>query len=170
MNLASARIRKHVTELRRRGVYLTGPRRSVLEILCGLHGHVTMMEILAEVRRSAPRVSSATVYRTMRLLVDADLVRERRFRGRSVWFEMDGRRGDRDQLVCNRCGEVVEFEDEGFSELRRRVAVERGFDVVTEPCTLLGICPRCALRQDATPSAETGCQRSPRLNRVSVRS
>lgn len=164
-----ARLREHVKELRRRGVYLTGPRRSVLEIVCRLQGHLTMVDIMAEVRVEAPLVSIATVYRTMRLLVDAELVQERRFKGRAVWFEMDRGRGDRDQLVCKGCGKVVEFEDETFSVLRRQIAVERGFDLALEPCTLLGTCPGCAERSASRPCLVRGRrQRCPGLAPASI--
>jgi Fur family transcriptional regulator, ferric uptake regulator len=140
----SARLKNYTDALQRRGQYLTGPRLVVLRTLMARPGCATLSDILADVRRSVPGFSEATLYRTMKLLVEAEVVRERRFGGRTIWFEMNQGEGAHDRLVCNHCGKVVPFASAEFSRLRHAIARERGFELTSEPSVLFGTCCRCA--------------------------
>ena len=62
--------------LRDRGLRLTGPRHAVLEVVRGVESHPTAEEVHRLVRRRLPGASLGTIYRNLRILVDAGLLKE----------------------------------------------------------------------------------------------
>jgi Fur family ferric uptake transcriptional regulator len=114
-------------------------------------GHVSVEQLVAAARRSDPRVSVATVYRTMKLLADCGLAAPRQFDGSQTRYEPAAGRPHHDHLICTRCGAIEEFAEQRIETLQSRVAASRGFQVETHKLELYGRCGSC--RQAASPEA-----------------
>lgn len=106
-------------------------------------GHVPVEELVARVRERDPRVSVATVYRTMKLLAASGLAEARHFGDGQTRYEAARQGGHHDHLICTACGRIVEFENERIEELQLRVARSHGFEVRSHKLELYGHCDGC---------------------------
>ena len=146
---AVAALGAYITE---RGLKHSRQRDRIAETFLGMDGHVSVEEVVARVRREDPRVSVATVYRTMKLLADCGLAIARQFGGdgQTRWEAAAGR-PHHDHLICTRCGEIVEFANERIEDLQEKVAHRHGFEVESHRLELYGRCARCRRPAEATP-------------------
>jgi Fur family transcriptional regulator, ferric uptake regulator len=95
------------------------------------------------VRRDDPRVSVATVYRTMKLLADSGLAFPRQFDGTQTRYEPAAGRPHHDHLICTGCGTIEEFAEARIETLQSRVAASHGFAVETHKLEIYGRCGAC---------------------------
>ena len=125
-----------------RGEKLTEPRRVLIRHIFATHKHFDADELVNELQNAGSRVSRATVYRTLRLLVEAGLLRELRLTNRSA-FEHDYGYPSHDHLHCTECNKVVEFRNDEIRKLREAVSLEHGFRAVGHRFIVTGLCPTC---------------------------
>ena len=126
-----------------KGLKHSRQRDHIAETFFAMGGHVSVEELVARVRRIDPRVSVATVYRTMKLLSDCGLAIPRQFGGGQTRYEAGAGREHHDHLICTGCGEIVEFANEKIEYLQETVARKHGFAVETHKLELYGRCARC---------------------------
>ncbi len=129
--------------LAERGLKHSRQRERIAEVFFGLRGHVSVDELLVHARREDPRVSLATVYRTMKLLAESGLATAREFGDGQTRYEVAAGRAHHDHLICTRCGEIVEFANEQIESLQEMVARKHGFEVERHRLELYGRCARC---------------------------
>jgi Fur family ferric uptake transcriptional regulator len=129
--------------LARLGLKHSRQRELVAEVFFTTGGHLAVEELVQQVRRADPRVSQATVYRTMKLLAECGLAVPRQFDGGQTRYEPAAGRPHHDHLICTACGEIVEFANERIEALQERVASRHGFEVKTHKLELYGRCARC---------------------------
>jgi Fur family ferric uptake transcriptional regulator len=121
----------------------TAQREAIVEQFLRGRDHVSIDELLAKVRKRQPRVGYATVYRTLKLLVDAGLAVERQFGDGQARFEVVG--DHHDHLICVSCGVILEFEDPEIERLQEKIALRLGgFRVLRHRHELYGQCPKAA--------------------------
>ena len=140
MTLSEARGR-----LRAQGKRITGQRALLLQLIQECEGHLDAAELYRRAKKSDSGINLATVYRTLNLLKETDLVEP-------SYLTHDHRReqfeskpaSEHYHFTCLGCGRVIEFESPLFEELRREVKQE--FDVeFTHACLCLeGYCAECA--------------------------
>jgi Fur family transcriptional regulator, peroxide stress response regulator len=118
---------------------LTPQRMAIYEAVVGRTTHPSVAAVYDEVRRRFPGLSPATVYATLDLFARLGLVQEisgpvRRY---------DGQAGVHINLVCHRCGRVIDVADSALLPLQRRAAARARFHVSAVRFELHGLCPRC---------------------------
>ena len=114
------------TYLKSSGLKTTRQRRAIFDSFSEAEGHVSLDELLSAVQERQPSVGYATVYRTMKLFVDAHIASERQFGdGQSLYEAVLDVAEHHDHVICNTCGKIFEFEDEEIE--RRQAAVARSF-------------------------------------------
>jgi Fur family ferric uptake transcriptional regulator len=126
-----------------RGMKHSRQRAVIVEAFFAMGGHVPVDAVVARVREQDPRVSVATVYRTMKLLVECGLASARHFGDGQTRYEPAMRRHHHDHLICTACGAIEEFESERIEELQDRVAKRHGFEVEHHRLEIYGRCSRC---------------------------
>lgn len=131
---------KYVAE---KGLKKTHQRDTIVRVLFSPpHKHYRIEEILEKSRKKDPSVSYATVYRTLMMLLDAGVVSQRHFgKGQSLFEVISDHHHD--HMICNGCGEIVEFENDTIEKLQETVAKKAGFKLSTHKMELYGLCPRC---------------------------
>jgi len=134
-----------------KGLKHSRQRDRITETFFAMGGHVSVEELVARVRRFDPRVSVATVYRTMKLLSDCGLAIPRHFGGGQARYEAAAGRDHHDHLICTRCGEIVEFANERIESLQASVARNHGFAVESHKLELYGHCSRCRGPKEIAP-------------------
>jgi Fur family ferric uptake transcriptional regulator len=114
--------------LKRRGLRMTAERRVLFEQIYSHHGHIEADELLRKMKAEGLKISRATVYRNLELLVECGLVRKQRLvRDRHVYEHLH--RGlQHDHLVCRSCGRVVEFLSPGVKALLQEICRVHGFE------------------------------------------
>jgi Fur family ferric uptake transcriptional regulator len=134
--------------LQSRGKRITQQRRLLVQHVFQRHEHFDADELIDEVSRSklAFRVSRPTVYRTLRELVDAGLLRQMTLRGRAV-YEHDYGYPQHDHLHCERCNKLIEFRSDEIQRLIADVAREKGFRVSGQRLIINGVCADCSKLQ-----------------------
>jgi Fur family ferric uptake transcriptional regulator len=134
---------RRITELlRERGSRLTPQRRAILRIIREHEGHLSADEIYDLARREVPRLSLSTVYRTLDLLKELDLVSELQLAGDHSRYEAQSQ--EHQHLVCLSCGKVVEFQCAHCTAVHQRLASEHGFSITGGRVEIFGYCEECA--------------------------
>jgi Fur family ferric uptake transcriptional regulator len=120
---------------------VTTQREAIVEQFLKSTDHISIEELLAKVRRRHARVGYATVYRTLKLLVDSGLAMERHFGDGQSRYEVAG--DHHDHLICQSCGLILEFEDDEIEQLQEKIAQRLGgFTVLRHRHELYGLCPK----------------------------
>jgi Fur family transcriptional regulator, ferric uptake regulator len=121
---------------------VTGQRRMLLEIIRAQGQHLDAEELYRLARQHYPRLSRSTVYRTMRLLRDLDLIDEVHLGEDHHHYEVKHSTVHH-HLICLRCGRVEEFSSLLAEELAPAVAREHDFEVHGVQIDVSGLCARC---------------------------
>jgi Fur family ferric uptake transcriptional regulator len=135
-----------ITELQGRGMRITPQRAIIFEAIERLEGHITAEDIFQEVQEVNPYISLATVYRTLELLQELQLVTPTNLGGSQTYFALKDH-GTHHHLVCLQCQRIEEFSDDLFDPVRLRLAGEYGFQVYTDHMSLFGICRGCQAKE-----------------------
>lgn len=125
-----------------RGAYRNTTQRSViLTEVETAEGHLTAGEIFERVRRRYPTIAYGTVYRTLHLLAEHNLIQELTFADQASRFD---KRTDRhDHVHCERCG-LIDDVDVPVALMAAHVAKEQsGFEVTSHHTVFSGLCPAC---------------------------
>lgn len=142
------------TYLQENKLNTTQQRELIVDQFLRSKDHISVDELLARVRKRNRKVGYATVYRTLKLLVDSGLAIQRQFGDGQARYEVDG--DHHDHLICTSCGLILEFEDPEIESLQDRIA-ERlgGFSVQRHRHELYGLCPKARGIPDGTCPNET---------------
>jgi Fur family ferric uptake transcriptional regulator len=131
------------TYIQDRRLNTTAQREAIVEQFLRTKDHVSIDELLGKVRKRHPKVGYATVYRTLKLLVDSGLAVERQFGDGQARYEVVG--DHHDHLICVKCSLILEFEDDEIERLQDRIAERLGsFTVLRHRHELYGLCPKAA--------------------------
>ena len=130
----------------RHGLRSTEQRRVVTEMFFASDGHLSIEDLLDQVRVSEPGIGYATVYRTLKLMKDRGLAFERHFGDGVSRYEVAWEDEHHDHLICLECQKIIEFEDEGIEALQHAVAAKRGFKLIRHKLELYGVCSDCQAR------------------------
>jgi Fur family transcriptional regulator, ferric uptake regulator len=119
----------------------TQQRELIVDHFLRSRDHISIDELLTRVRKRNKRVGYATVYRTLKLLVDCGLALHRQFGDGQARYEVAGEHHD--HLICAKCGLILEFEDDDIERLQDKIADRLGgFKVIRHRHELYGLCPK----------------------------
>jgi Fur family ferric uptake transcriptional regulator len=138
--------------LERRGLKLTAERQAVFDQLFARHEHVEADEILVRLRARGKKISRATIYRTLELLVDSGIVGRVRIGEMGYRYERLRAGEHHDHLICNECGRVIEFFEPRIESRQDDVCERYGFLALSHSHQMRGICRQC--RPRAVSAAE----------------
>lgn len=143
ITVAESPVEKFREFLEIRGEKLTEPRRVLVRHVFDSHKHFDADELAADLRAAGRNVSRSTVYRTLRLLVEAGLLRELRLTNRTA-YEHDYGYPSHDHLHCEQCNKVIEFRNDEVRNVRDQIAQEHGFRVTGHRFIITGVCSDCS--------------------------
>jgi len=132
-----------------KGLRSTSQRRTVTEVFFRSKGHLSIEDVLLQVRSEDPGVGYATVYRTLKLLKECGLALERHFGDGVSRYEVAHENDHHDHLLCMECNAIVEFEDEAIEVLQEQLAKRHGYLLRGHKHELYGLCPACQARRVA---------------------
>ena len=120
-----------------RGMKMTGQRRIIARVLSNAEDHPDVEELYRRSTDVDPKISIATIYRTVRLFEEAGFLDRLDFGdGRARYEESSDEHHD--HLIDIQSGEVIEFHDEEVEELQRLIAKKHGYELIGHRMELYG--------------------------------
>lgn len=117
---------------------MTGQRRVIARVLSDSSDHPDVEELHRLANAIDPRISIATVYRTVRLFEDADILERHDFgAGRARYEEIS--EGHHDHLIDVNSGRVIEFHSDAIEALQREIADRYGYRLIGHRLELYGV-------------------------------
>ncbi|HIE28171.1 TPA: transcriptional repressor [Candidatus Poribacteria bacterium] len=121
----------------------TKERRIILESAFATHRHFEVDDLLFQLRSNNKRVSKATIYRTLPLLVRSGLLREVHDDDKHTHYEHIYGHEHHDHLICLNCGKIIEFGNPIIESLQDEVCKQHEFTPVKHRYEILGYCREC---------------------------
>jgi Fur family ferric uptake transcriptional regulator len=129
--------------LARKGMRLTPEREAILTEVFAEHDHFDMDELYMRLRAKEQRISRASLYRTLPLLVESGLVQEVFYEDGHMHYEHIYGHEHHCHLRCLSCRKIIEFRDRAVEEAEKRIGRANGFETVGHRLEIYGYCSQC---------------------------
>ncbi len=133
---------------------VTRQRDLVAQVIFLSEEHLSVDEILRLLKEQGEAVGTATVYRTLEVLVESGLVRAHDFGEGFRRYEAMPAQTHHEHLICERCGRVVEFQNERLERMLPIIADEHGYQHQRHRVEIHGVCSDCRRRELIVTGAE----------------
>ncbi len=137
-------IQKFREYIREKGLRNTPERELIIEEIFSNHDHFDAEGLFLRLRNKMKRVSKASVYRTIPLLIECGLIKEVYFEDGHLHYEHIYGHRHHCHLRCICCGSVVEFADDRIPRLQNQIGKKHDFLVTSHRFEILGYCSECA--------------------------
>ena len=134
--------REVVAVLRRHGYKLTPQRRAVIHVIASSQDHLTPATIYRKVHQDHPNIGLVTIYRTLEILAELELICELHAGGICRSYTISTLQHHH-HLICSNCGVVIDFTGHDLSELEQRLSIETGFEIEDHLLEFFGLCRAC---------------------------
>jgi len=136
--------------LKRQGLKFTKERALILDAVLSKEGVFEADQLLLEMRNASHRVSKATIYRTLKHLVESKIITELLIDSERVHYQLSLGQKPQGHLVCVETGRIIEIPSPWLEPVRDRICKEHGFEPVSHQFVIYGISPE-AQQDDAEP-------------------
>ena len=121
-----------------KGVKLTDQRKVIAKVMSEAQDHPNVDELYNRVSEIDPKISIATVYRTVKLFEESGIITKHDFKGGKARYE-ELSESHHDHLIDVKTGEIIEFVDEEIEKLQEKVAEKYGYKLVDHKLELYGV-------------------------------
>lgn len=132
-----------VAFLRDHGLPVTAQRLAIADVVLGTDRHLSVEEVAELLSRRGSRAGTATVYRTLEVLLRSGLVVERDFGEGFKRYEAARGIPHHEHLLCSVCGRVTEFRDERLERMTTLLAEAHDFSRQQHRLVIYGVCGDC---------------------------
>ena len=122
----------------KKGVKLTDQRKIIAKVMSEANDHPDVDELYNRVSKIDLKISIATVYRTVKLFEELEILAKHEFKGGKARYEQLSE-SHHDHLIDVKSGEIIEFVDQEIEKLQKKVAEKYGYDLVDHKLELYGV-------------------------------
>jgi Fur family peroxide stress response transcriptional regulator len=130
-----------IQECKNRGLNVTFPRMAIYKILVKYEGHPSAEDIYKEVQKDHPNISLATVYKTLEMLAENDLIAKVTQLHDIVRY--DFKKDFHHHLVCIKCKKITDIENDSLNHLPIPDNIDKNFKILNYQVQFDGICKEC---------------------------
>jgi Fur family ferric uptake transcriptional regulator len=156
-------IQKFREYIKEKGLRNTPEREAIIDEIFSIHDHFDVDELFLRLRNKKKRISKASLYRTIPLLIDSGLIKEVYFENGHLHYEHIYGHKHHCHLRCVSCGKIVEFADDEIVTIQSRIGEKYDFEITSHRFELLGYCSQCVLpvpartvRSSSNPRSQRG--------------
>lgn len=128
----------------KKGLKLTRERDEIVSEILRARGHFAPDDLFLKLKAKGSKVSRASVYRTIPLLVESGLIAEVERIDKHAHYEKVSKNSHHDHMICTRCGRIIEFYSKPLEKLQERLCKQENFKGVRHCLEIMGICEKCA--------------------------
>ena len=150
-NIFSAHLEKH-------GLRKTPERFAILEEIYSRNDHFDAETLYNELMSQKYRVSRATVYNTLELLLSCDLVSRHQFGKNQAQYEKSYGYKQHDHIICVDCRKVVEFCDPRIQQIQTMMGELLNFSITHHSLQMYGVCGNCQKIRDRSKTEKKMAQ------------
>jgi Fur family ferric uptake transcriptional regulator len=126
-----------------KGLKLTRERDEIVREILHTTGHFAPDELFVRLKAKGSKVSRASIYRTIPLLVESGVIEEVERVDKHAHYERVSQNSHHDHMICIRCGRIIEFYSESLERMQERLCRQENFRGVRHCLDILGICDKC---------------------------
>lgn len=126
-----------------KGLRTTKKRNDIFEEVLKTEGHFDPDELYMRLKQKGSKVSRASVYRTIPLLVEIGLIEEVERVDKHAHYERIKGDSHHDHMICTKCGKVIEFFSPTLEILQDELCLRENFTKVRHTLEIYGICKEC---------------------------
>ena len=130
--------------LKKNNLKFTIQREVILETLYNSDEHLSPESLYHLIQSKYPQLNTgiATIYRTLTLLEESDIVTSLSFGSQGKKYEL-GAKEHHDHMICTKCGLITEFVDEEIEKRQQTIAKSFNFKMTDHSMQIYGICSKC---------------------------
>ena len=110
-----------------KGVKLTDQRKIIAKVMSESEDHPSVDELYSRVSKIDPKISIATVYRTVKLFEESGILMKHDFKDGKARYELND---DHNHLIDIKSGNIIEFVDEEIEKIQKRIAQKHGYKLI----------------------------------------
>jgi len=129
--------------LRMEGKKITDQRRSIIKEVLSSHDHFDVEELFRRMKEKGQRISRASVYRTLKILVELGFLRAIDVGERYSVYEHTYGHPHHEHLICIGCGKIIEFSSEEMERLQDLICIQYRFRPSFHRTQIYGYCEEC---------------------------
>ncbi len=134
-------------KLRETGFKITPQRRAIIDILLkNESNHLSSEEIYDLVKVDCPEIGLATVYRTMQLLDEIDVISKLNLDDGCIRYELSLNKDEchnHHHLICKNCSKIIEVKEDLLDNIEKSIESAYNFSILDHDVKFYGICEEC---------------------------
>jgi Fur family ferric uptake transcriptional regulator len=135
---------KFISYLKRNGHRVTEERLNVLKYIFSQATHIDADALFIQMKTNSLKVSRATVYNTLQLLIDSKIITKSTFGEPHQHYEPVYGLRQHHHLICEVCGKVIEFENQNIETIQKSISKKYNFISNKYLFQIMGICEKCS--------------------------